>query len=70
MRVLYKYMRYVENNKYYVSLMIFNNKKCNNNVMNIFLLVACCLASETIGFIAGITAVIFFIHDEKERKNE
>lgn len=34
MRVLYNYMRYAENNKYYVSLMFFNNKKGNNNVEN------------------------------------
>ena len=38
--------------------------------MNIFMLVTCCLASGTIGFMAGLTVIIFFIHDEKERKNE
>ena len=32
MRVLYKDMRHAENNKYYVSLMVFYNKKGNNNV--------------------------------------
>lgn len=32
MRVLYKYMRYVENKEYYSSLIVFNNKKGNNNV--------------------------------------
>ena len=32
MPVLYKDMRHAENNKYYVSLMVFYNKKGNNNV--------------------------------------
>lgn len=32
MRVLYKDMSHAENNKYYISLIIFNNKKGNSNV--------------------------------------